>query len=268
MTYKEVALDLNNLQQQFISTSLKNQPASNELLSCIDDGKFTAESLLNVYRHSVQGNLTQALSLTYPVIETLLGQEFFRALTIRFIELYPPTCSNMDDYGCELPQFLADFEHTKSYLYLPDVAALEWNFHLSAIADDSQISAQELLNHFTAEQLAQLPMVMAPSAKLMIVQYPVDQIWLANQPESLAEELEQNSIEIGEPEVVYLLLLRQQMKVTIYRITELEYQLLNLVSNEHNLLNVLTKLTEQVPAESLAPVVQKHFQLGTIYPLN
>ena len=260
-------MELAKLQQHFLQVCLQNQPASAELTDYIDNGNFKTKNLLKVYQQSAQGNISQALSLTYPVINKLLGNDFFHALTIKFMQKYPPVCSNMDDYGADFSRFLAEFEHTKSYLYLPDVALLEWQFHLSTIADETNTNDWQSITNKNMEQLANCTFGLSPSAKLMVANYPVDEIWQINQ-DGIADDLLKKSIDVSKSMEVFLLLLRQQMKVTIYRLSAVEYQLLTLLLAGNNLHDVLAKLAENTPIESLAELTKKHFQLGTIRPIK
>ena len=68
------------------------------------------------------------------MIHQLVGEEFFRLLAKRFIEQHPSHSGNLHRYGSEMAEFLMHFENTQHLAYLPDVARLEWAYHLAYFA--------------------------------------------------------------------------------------------------------------------------------------
>jgi len=56
-----------------------------------------------------------------------------------FIANNPPETSSLIFFGESFPSFLSIFEHTKSYLYLPDLAWIDFYRHKSYHAEDQDI---------------------------------------------------------------------------------------------------------------------------------
>ncbi len=88
-------------------------------------GKVSPQAAFSVHRGTVLGGLTQALRLTYPTVETLVGAAFFDHAAVAFIEAEPPAMANLSAYGDGYPGFLRGFAPVAGLPYLPDVAALD-----------------------------------------------------------------------------------------------------------------------------------------------
>src|SRR5687768_16032631 len=84
---------------------------------------------LQVYRNNVFISLRQALADVYPVVQRLVGEEFFNQLARRFVREHPSRSGNLHDFGREFAGFLATLPDLTELPYLPDVAALEWALH-------------------------------------------------------------------------------------------------------------------------------------------
>ncbi|MGS0757134.1 HvfC/BufC family peptide modification chaperone, partial [Roseateles sp. GG27B] len=80
---------------------------------------------LAVYRNNVVSSLVDALAETFPVVEQLVGSEFFRAMAVLFVRQAPPRSRVLAHYGQAFPSFIADFEPAQGLPYLADMARLE-----------------------------------------------------------------------------------------------------------------------------------------------
>lgn len=58
-----------------------------------------------VYRNNVFASLTAVLRSRYPVIERLVGEEFFKAAAGLFIAAHPPSTPVLIEYGERFPPF-------------------------------------------------------------------------------------------------------------------------------------------------------------------
>lgn len=134
---------------------------------------------LDVYRNTVAGALTNALRLSYPAVHRLVGGECFDGAAARFIETYLPRCANLDDYGGELPEFLACFAPVAALDYLPDVARLEWLVSRALHAPDAEPLALAQVAALTVDEQARARFVPHPATALLRVDHPADSIWRA-----------------------------------------------------------------------------------------
>ena len=134
---------------------------------------------LAVYRNTFDGNLTNALRLSYPVVHRLVGAEFFEGAAQIFCHQHPPRAAHLDAYGAEFPDFLAGFPPAASLAYLADVARLEWAVSSALHAPDAEpIDANQLAGLNPADH-DRIQFVVDPSITLLRVDYPADTIWRA-----------------------------------------------------------------------------------------
>lgn len=146
---------LHDLQQAFLAALLADDaPVDAERLAL----RPAESSGVDVHRHTLRANWQGALRAAYPVVERLVGAEFFAYSAQRFIATHPSRSANLEDYGADFAAFLRAFEPAAGLPYLADVATLESTIDAVARAPDD-----------TAEQLLHSP-------------YPILRIWQVNQP--------------------------------------------------------------------------------------
>lgn len=143
---------------------------------------YSLDVAVEVYRNNYRGNLHDALAGAYPVVEQLVGAEFFRLLTRKFIGQHDSHSGNLHHYGMELADFIDSFEPAQTLPYLSDVAALEWICHRSYFADDTAVLDFNKLAQVAPEQYAGLILHVHPACHLLRSRYPVAAIWHAHQP--------------------------------------------------------------------------------------
>ena len=126
-----------------------------------------------VYRNNAASGLIGALAVRYPAVKRLVGDEFFAGLALAFARQNPPQSPVLIGYGAAFPDFIASFGPAAGLAYLPDVARLEslwWQSYHAA--DAVPINAQAFAS-LTPEELAVLRLEFAPSAAVMISEFPV-----------------------------------------------------------------------------------------------
>ena len=143
---------------------------------------YSAGIAIEVYRNNYRGNLHDALSGAYPVIEQLVGKEFFRLLTRQFIGQHLSRSGNLHHYGEGMAGFVAAFEPAQGLPYLPDVAVLEWACHCANFADDVATLDLGNLAQIPPEQYPDLILHIHPACYLVRSRYPIAAIWHAHQP--------------------------------------------------------------------------------------
>lgn len=143
---------------------------------------YSVAAAIEVYRNNYRGNLHDTLVGAYPVIEQLVGKDFFRLLTRRFIGQHLSRSGNLHHYGAEMAGFVAAFEPAQELAYLPDVAALEWACHCAYYADDAATLDIDKLAQVPPEQYLNLILHIHPACHLVRSRYPIAAIWHAHQP--------------------------------------------------------------------------------------
>lgn len=156
---------LADLQRQFIDALAGEGSAA--LWSAIDARAPGAQARLAVHRNNWRSNLRHALAVSFPVVERLVGAEFFGWMADRFIDRQPSRSGNLDEYGAEFPAFIRDFSPAQSLPYLADVAQLEWLIDAVMAAPDTMADDGSVL----------------PVGQLFASDFPVQRIWQVNQPD-------------------------------------------------------------------------------------
>jgi hypothetical protein len=143
---------------------------------------YSVDVAVEVYRNNYRGNLHDALAGAYPVIEQLVGRDFFRLITRQFITQHASRSGNLHHYGAEMAGFISAFEPAQELVYLADVAALEWACHCAYFAEDAAMLDISRLAQISPGQYADLILHIHPSCHLLRSRYPVASIWHAHQP--------------------------------------------------------------------------------------
>ncbi|MFN3745954.1 MAG: DUF2063 domain-containing protein [Hyphomicrobiaceae bacterium] len=133
-----------------------------------------------VYRNNVHASLAAAISARFPVIERLVGAEFFRAMALVFIERHPPTSPVLAEYGATFAAFLERFEPGQEFPYLADIARLEWARTVAYHAADAEPIAVTALAAVPADALGHARLTLHPAAALIASPYPIVSIWRTN----------------------------------------------------------------------------------------
>ena len=113
-------LPLAELQRGFARAVLAGDAAGMN----IAQGRVSAAAALQVHRNTIIGALVNALRLTYPSVDALVGEAFFDQAASAFAEHNPPATARLAGYGEGFADFLA--AHVPSLPYLRDVARLDW----------------------------------------------------------------------------------------------------------------------------------------------
>lgn len=143
---------------------------------------YTVAIAIEVYRNNYRGNLHDTLAGAYPVIEQLVGKDFFRLLTRQFIGQHFSRSGNLHHYGEGMAGFVAAFEPAQGLPYLSDVAALEWACHCAYFADDAATLDLGKLAQISPDQYPDLILHVHPACHLVRSRYPIASIWHAHQP--------------------------------------------------------------------------------------
>jgi hypothetical protein len=200
-------MSLQNVQVEFAELLVANEQSS-ELV-------HPAVNML-IYHNNLLSHLVNALNNTYPLIVKLVGEAAFKAAARHYIERYPSTSGNLDEYGEYFSDFIADFEPATDLPYLADVARFEWAAHLLARAADAAAFDPARLQQLTENDYATLHAVLHPACHLMQVQYPIPAII-----DLCKGNL--NEIDSLTPEKMHLLLSRRQHDIIVTTLTPAEF---------------------------------------------
>ncbi len=261
-THPKKVTTLAELQRNFISDCLSGKLRQNNILLAkeIDSSFISAQGLMGIYQNSAIANITNSLILTYPVIEKLVGSAFFSAMCREFIYVTWPKTGNMDDYGVEFPNFIAEFEHAKHLIYLKDVARLEWAFHKSSLANDAIIIDWSALAK--VRDILKLTFILTPSLSLVHSTFPVDKIWHLNQENASSDfDLKLTDEQVDDH---FILLFRKQLKTVVLPITVGEFAFLEAFDNQETFEQAIEIASAKQVGFSVDDSLKKFIELGVI----
>jgi hypothetical protein len=138
------------------------------------------EERFAVYRNNVDASLVDVLADRFPVVQALVGEDFFRAMARAYVRLERPRDASLFRYGGTFPAFVAGFEPARSLPYLPDVAALESAWHECWGAAEAEPIGLRGLAAMPAEQLVRATFGVHPAVRLLRSAWPVGSLWSAH----------------------------------------------------------------------------------------
>ncbi len=142
-----------------------------------------AAQRFRVYRNNVHGALIGALSDAYPVVRSLVGEEFFAAMAREFFLSETVRGPSLALYGAGFADFIERFEPAASVVYLADVARLERARLESLHAADAEVLDPSVLPG-DGDQLVHARFTPHPASRLIASAHPVVSIWLSHQPDA------------------------------------------------------------------------------------
>lgn len=139
---------------------------------------------LAVYQRNLRGNFAKVLALEFPVVQRLVGTEYFDVLAWQFQQVEPSRSGNLHGIGAPFPNYLRGRFGGGDLSYLGDVADLEWAVEQSLVAADAQAPLD--LHAFAAvpaEEHHNLRFDLQPSLRLSRSQFPIVTLWRSHLPD-------------------------------------------------------------------------------------
>jgi hypothetical protein len=191
---------------QFLVAGDKEQINTSALsLKQSASNQFKDSQRLQVYRNNFVISLREALASVYPVIQKLVGEEFFQHVAREYVQRYPSRTGNLHDFGDEFADFLDSFPGLDALPYLPDMARLEWAYHHVFHATEDNVLNLSALAAVDEKQMAGVTFQRSNSCVCLASDYPILHIWQANQNEQdSAQTIESVSLDEGGVRLVVL----------------------------------------------------------------
>lgn len=159
---------LETIQQRMANALLAREP---------EEWGLETRGHLSVYRNNVRESLLKALRTVYPAVATLAGDDFFRQLSLRFIETSPPRAPYVAGYGAEFIDFIDVSQACATVPYLADVARLEWAASRAGLHDAAPALSASHLTEAARSGVEHLVFEPQPGISYLHSPYPIDAIW-------------------------------------------------------------------------------------------
>jgi hypothetical protein len=143
-----------------------------------------------VYRNNVVTGLVKALRSRFPVVEKIVGEEYFAAMARLFLTAQPPRSPLLATYGDGFPAFVAAFEPARELPYLADVARLEAARTRAYHAADATPLGAERFATLDSGVAGDIRIDMHPSIEIVRSHYPIVTIWAMNSGEQALAPIE------------------------------------------------------------------------------
>lgn len=191
---------LDELQHAFAAYVFDDEKNTSEscALKKVDADKFSSAQRFRIYHNNIFIGFREALTAIYPVINKLVGDEFFNNVAREYLRAYPSNSGNVHVFGNVFPDFLAEFPGTESLPYLSDVAQLEWAYHRVFHSPKSPVLNVQKLSSLDEESASRLRFDVAENCCVLSSEYPILEIWQANQEgvENRVVDLDEGGIQV------------------------------------------------------------------------
>lgn len=184
-------LSLRELQLRFVAALYEGNDAI--VAGELGGEGISASARIGVYRNNLREGFIKALALDYPVVEKLVGTEFFRQTALDFQLQHPSSAGDLARAGAPFADYLRRRFSDGDFGWLPDVAALEWALQCVAIAPECEAVPIAALGDIPPDRYEDLVFDPAPATRLVESRFPVVRIWQTNQPQAAAESVDLDS---------------------------------------------------------------------------
>ncbi|WP_193367192.1 HvfC/BufC N-terminal domain-containing protein [Pelagibius marinus] len=223
--------------------------------------KLPQSRRFDVYRNNMMVSLIEVLEATFPVVQRLVGSDFFKAAAKVYIRQAPPRSPVLLLYGETFGDFLDGFEPAAGVPYLGDVARLEWARVNAYHAADAEPLTIEHLAAVPQAQLAQTHFTLHPSLRLVSSRFPVASLWAAT---SGADPQAEVDMKRGEDAAV----LRPMLAVDLRLLPPGGHAFMAALAGGHPLGEAADLAARAVEDFDLACHLQGLFQLGAVAALQ
>lgn len=246
-------LELADLQRQFAASILN--PAVSVPISVLGPDGAGSDRRFSVYRNNVIIGLIDCLRASYPVVEQIVGADFFHAMCRQFVVVNPPTSPIMLHYGNGLAEFIENFSPCSSVPYLADVARLERAWLQSYHAADARPLAGSDLAELDEALLPKIILAIHPAIRCLTSRYPSHRIWQMNidgqiSPIELADEAEE------------ILVCRPETEVSVHQVPRGTVTFLNALRSRETVERAALAAWSQNSAFELGKVLGGLIQCG------
>jgi hypothetical protein len=171
------------------SGALTNPDRETPALVAGPNGK-AAVKRYNVYRNNVTVSLIDALAATFPAVQRITGDDFFRAMARFHIRETPPTSPLLFEYGRDFPAFIERYDYAQTMPWLADTARVERAWLDAYHAADATPLAPDALASMPQHRLAELVFVVHPATRIVRSNFAAATIFAANRAEMQVDRID------------------------------------------------------------------------------
>ncbi|WP_297513369.1 DNA-binding domain-containing protein [uncultured Caulobacter sp.] len=136
------------------------------------------EAGLSVYRNTIAKGCVDALAANFPTVQSMVGEDWFRAAAALFAREAPPTDAALLDYGEHFPAWLDRFPPAREMPYLAGIAHLDRLWTETLFAAEAPALSASALEGLAPEALAASRLALHPSVRFAAFDAGVPGLWL------------------------------------------------------------------------------------------
>lgn len=241
--------------QEAVATSLLNREQTIPTEFFSGDPDLSTERL-RIYRGNLYAVWATALQNTFPVIQQLVGEDFFKQLAILYGQQYPSESGDLSIFGQYFAQFLASEASVLDYPYFSAVAEIEWKLHRAYYSADAEVLDFNTFLSTAGEHVANYVFTCHPSVALLVADVAAVQICLAHQH----DELGALDFSLNAPS--FALVNRCQWQVQLTQLSHAELLSLQALCEGESLGVALERAIDCDQAFDVAQALRRWFALG------
>lgn len=251
-------MSLANVQKQFWHSLNCSENKIHRSIN--EDDEFNSLARIDVYRTTARSIHVSVLANVFPVCKQILGHDYFSLIAKKYFHAHPSLSADLNDYGDQFPIYLAELiaarDELKDYLYLSDLAQLEWYIQKSHYSSDNKDLNIESINQQCESQGGHIIFSLQASVYFLKADYPIAEIWQLHQSDNPIDNF-QISLQKD-----YICIYRDEYEVKILTINQHIYTLL-LAIKQGNSLMVIAELfdSSEVLNSALSFIVARNWLL-------
>lgn len=247
-------MKLEELQKQFAAQIYNTK--STEIESQINPSAIATDIRMEVYRNNVFGNFSSVLGMVYPVIQKLVGDDFFDNLCIQYRNKHPSPSGNLDDYGQQFAKMIGTLKDQHKLAYLKDVANLEWKFHRAYFSRNVADFPIAKFQKLKEEELSEVKFKLHPSCTLIASKFPIMSIWKSVDS--------QNKLDLNKLPKEFVLVERSRFDTHIQNLGEHEFLFLKHIKKGLNLYQIYEEISPKFDDFDIGSLMNKFISNGVI----
>ncbi|WP_367305159.1 HvfC/BufC N-terminal domain-containing protein [Burkholderia multivorans] len=136
------------------ATSLLHPDAERRLLAALVGDEANNRDRVARYRARLWSTWHRVLACAYPVVRSLMGDDFFLTLSREYGIADPVRSGDLNGFGSRMAELLEAWPPTATCRHLADVARLEWLVHRACFAADATTRLPDPWAQCTRDTLA------------------------------------------------------------------------------------------------------------------
>lgn len=218
---------------------------------------------MHVYRNNLVATAKRSLSLSYPVITKMVGDDALTFLANKLLSISPLVFGDWAEWGADLDDLIERSPLHSSHPYLADMARLEWHTHVISKQANEQLDPDSL-GLLQQSALDQVFFVLSPTLSVMVSDYPISRLRSIHrplEPDYLPSHGELQLI-ADTAEQEWLAIVQRDSIPNIQRLTETEFEWLSDVISGKSIDALLDKYVEFDFAAWLQKAIHEGWVIG------